>query len=115
MNSPATELNNQLTQIEEIVSNLIASKENLENLENLLETNMETAKLNKELGYVISTLYLANAKLGGKLKKNDKVLSNMKKIQERADRIKKIETSEKDKQEKEKSQLKNQYKKLTNQ
>ena len=83
----------ELTQaIESQIAVLLQQNQNLETLENTFEENLEAAKFSKELSYFLSTVYLSQQKMLGKLDNKDPVLKNMKKIQEKEIRIKKVES-----------------------
>ena len=93
MDAEYAQAEKNIDEMERILEFLINNRGDLENLENNIETNLETAKVNKELAYAVSSLYLAQKKLNNQLKKEDPVLGSVKKVQDRAERITKVETA----------------------
>ena len=93
METELLNLTQNIDELDRILDFLLTNKGDLENLENSIETNLETAKVNKDLAYTISSLYLAKKKLNSQLKKEDPVLASVKKIQDRAERITKVESA----------------------
>ena len=94
MEAELSQLDKNIDEMDRVMDFLLNSKGELENLENSIETNLETAKINKELAYSMSSVYLAKKKLNNQLKKDDPVLLAVKKVQDRAERITRLETTE---------------------
>ena len=82
-----------LASIEANANKLTFENDTFEQLENQFTENIEAAKLSKEFAYFFSTLYLAQQKMLNKLDSKDPILKNMKRIQEKESRIKKIESN----------------------
>jgi uncharacterized protein (DUF3084 family) len=87
------EMESLIQAIETQVADLTKQHDRFDQLENTLDENLEAARLSKEYAYLISTVYLAQQKLAGKLDPKDPILKNMKRIQEKDSRIKKVETA----------------------